>query len=71
MSKGEYFSPPHICECGRAMVIDRLIQGGYKLVCPRFNRSWHNLWLGGWSHQGVDVTFEGKPMGWTRHVWMV
>ena len=30
------------------------------LVCPRFSRSWRNLWMGGWSHYGADINGDSQ-----------
>ncbi len=56
--------------CGRQMIPGRLDDGfdgrtGERraetvLVCPRFDRSWRNLWLGGWMHLGAEIVEDGQ-----------
>lgn len=59
-------APERFCShCGRRM-IERTYGRGFDsrsglriidraVVCPRFDRSWRNLWLGGWMHNGYQV----------------
>lgn len=56
--------PERFCgRCGRKMVV-RIVDSGFdpktgstkeeaEQVCPRFDRSWRNLWFGGVMHEGV------------------
>ena len=54
MTREESLNKVDFCRCGRAMTVITLDKkgDGFEKVCPKFNRSWRNLWMGGVSHEG-------------------
>lgn len=67
--------PPHCRKCGREMIPTTQDDGydreGNRIIsewweCPRFARSWRNLWQGGITHyaEGRGESVRGMELRW-------